>query len=254
MLLRQIISLCTEPPVRPVRRLTLYYVVLFGAVATVMWLWPSVGNLFEDGGFAISGNLFEPVGVAEDWSEAAQGRRMVALMLSMTGTLLLMLPVSWGYMGTRRRTGFDQSVVQTMVILPIAVAGIVVMVKSSVALAFSLAGIVAGVRFRNTLKDTADALYIFTAIGVGLAAGIGELGFAVVISVFFNYVILGLWSCDYGTCPLSGPKYGWSASAVPDSTSGKHKHKHKKHKHKDKERQTPDHDDPAASGGETVLS
>lgn len=252
MLLRQIVSLCTEPPARPVRRITLYYAGLFGGVALVMWLWPSVGDLFSDGGFAVTGSLLEPIGVAEGQSEVPQGRRMVALMLSMTGTLLLMLPVSWGYMGTRRRTGFDQSVVQTMVILPIAVAGIVVMVKSSVALAFSLAGIVAGVRFRNTLKDTADALYIFTAIGVGLAAGIGELGFAVVISVFFNYVILGLWSCDYGTCPLSGPKFGWSASAAPDSTSGKHKHK--KHKHKDKERQTPDHDDPAASGGETVLS
>lgn len=50
------------------------------------------------------------------------------------------------------------------------------MVKNSVALAFSLAGAVAGVRFRSSLSDTADALYIFVAIGVGLAAGIGELG------------------------------------------------------------------------------
>jgi hypothetical protein len=31
------------------------------------------------------------------------------------------------------------------------------------------------------------------------------------ISMFFNLVILMFWSCDYGTCPVSGPKNGWSS-------------------------------------------
>src|SRR5256885_7014990 len=35
-----------------------------------------------------------------------------------------------------------------------------------------LAAIVAAVRFRNTLKDTKDAVYIFLALAVGVAAGV----------------------------------------------------------------------------------
>ena len=41
----------------------------------------------------------------------------------------------------------NQNVVQTLVILPMVVAGIVFMVQNSLALAFSLAGVVGAVRF-----------------------------------------------------------------------------------------------------------
>jgi hypothetical protein len=66
----------------------------------------------------------------------------IALIVSMVGTLLLMLPVLWGYMDARQVTGFDQAIVPTVVLLPMLVAGIGVMVKNSVALAFSLAVVV----------------------------------------------------------------------------------------------------------------
>ena len=112
-----------------------------------------------------------------------------------------MLPVTWIYVMTRRRKGFRQSVVQTLVILPIVVAGVVFMVKNSLALAFSLGGIVAAVSFRNTLRDTKDAVYIFLATGVGLAAGIQSVSFAAALSITYNVVILLLWWTDFGRQP-----------------------------------------------------
>jgi uncharacterized membrane protein YhiD involved in acid resistance len=74
-------------------------------------------------------------------------------------------------------------------------------VRDSVALAFSLAGIVAAVRFRNTLRDTKDAVYIFLAIGVGLAAGVQSLAVAFVPTVIFVVVVLVLWRFDVGAEP-----------------------------------------------------
>ena len=76
--------------------------------------------------------------------------------------------------------------------------GIVIIVKSSLALAFSLAGIVAAVRFRTTLEDTKDAVYVFLAIGVGLAAGSQRLGTALIASIVFNVVNLALWKMQFG--------------------------------------------------------
>lgn len=58
--------------------------------------------------------------------------------------------------------------VTTITLLPLAVAAILVIVQDSLAVAFSLAGIAGVVRFRNALKDTKDAMYVFGAIAVGL--------------------------------------------------------------------------------------
>jgi hypothetical protein len=130
-----------------------------------------------------------PTGLAE----------MLPLAAGLLAALALSLPVSWTYMGARslsthRRRGVDASVVQTIVILPIAVVGITSIVQHSIALAFSLAGIAAGVRFRNALKDTSDALYIFAAIGIGLAAGTGQIATAFLVSAFFNLANLLFWN------------------------------------------------------------
>lgn len=213
-MLRRMLQLCIDAPARPVRRVTLYYLLLGGVTTLLVWLWPPIASYLHGGSQTLgSGLSFERVVDAEAVT-GGSSLVIISLAASMIGALLVSIPVSWGYMGARRTSGFDQSVVQTIVILPIVVAGIVVMVKSSVALAFSLAGIVAGVRFRSSLQDTSDALYIFAAIGVGLATGIGEMGIALVITVVFNYVILGLWSCGYGTCALAGPQAGWAKNAV----------------------------------------
>ncbi len=89
------------------------------------------------------------------------------------------------------------------------------MVHNSLALAFSLGGIVAVVRFRNTLKSTGDALYILVAIGIGLAAGVGAMEIAIVMSVAFNYCFLILWISDYGEPPQHPPLHAPGAQVDP---------------------------------------
>jgi uncharacterized membrane protein YhiD involved in acid resistance len=61
-----------------------------------------------------------------------------------------------------------------------------------------LAIVVAGVRYRNTSKSTADSLFIFIAVGVGLSAGIGMLIIGAVMSMVFCYTFLLLWKLNYG--------------------------------------------------------
>ena len=123
---------------------------------------------------------------------------VVWLIVAILGAVLMMVPVSWVYMAIRKTSKVDQSLVETMIILPVAVTGIVLIVHNSLALAFSLTGVVAGVRFRNTLKSSADSVFIFMSVGVGLAAGIGMLMIALIMTVIFNYVFLVLWSWNYG--------------------------------------------------------
>jgi hypothetical protein len=112
------------------------------------------------------------------------------LIIVLAGVWLLMLPVSWVHKGIHRVSAHDHSLDETTLILPGIVAAIVLVVQHSLALAFSLAGIVAGVQFRRALQDTFDALFILVAIGTGIAAGVKALEIAAVLTVFFCYATL----------------------------------------------------------------
>ena len=162
----------------PVVRVAAYYVLL-GAVTALIWqIFPGIAAVFSaerldtisQGKPAPGVPLDDPLLDALGGSMPTMARPVALALttaLCMMGAFLLMLPVSWIYIMTRQKKGFRQSVVQTLIILPIVVAGVVFMVKNSVALAFSLGGIVAAVSFRNTLRDTKDAVYIFLAIARG---------------------------------------------------------------------------------------
>lgn len=192
-----------QPPSSPGIQITLYYLLVGSVVGLGLWLFPGAADYIpieasEFTGWGSGTEVFEPVGPNASGSAGGMDTA-VSLFVSMAGALLLMIPVSWVYMGTRLRDGYDGSVAQVILILPVAVTGIVIIIQNSLPLAFSLAGIVAIIRFRTTLKDIADALFLVAAVGVGLSAGIGALLIAVVISLFFNYTNLMLWKLDYGS-------------------------------------------------------
>ncbi|MFL5494921.1 MAG: DUF4956 domain-containing protein [Gemmatimonadales bacterium] len=123
--------------------------------------------------------------------------RWLDAAVQMLGALLLVLPMAFVYVRTRTRHKYDHSLVQTVIMLPIVVTAILVVVRDSLALAFSLAGIVAAVRFRNTLKESGDTVYIFGSIGIGFATGIHALAVATVLSIFFVVVELALWKFNF---------------------------------------------------------
>jgi hypothetical protein len=118
------------------------------------------------------------------------------LAICLVGLWLLMLPVSWVHRGIYRSGSSDHSMDEATMVLPGVVAAIVMVVQYSLALAFALAGIVAGVQFRRALQDTFDALFILLAIGTGIAAGVGALEVAVVINLFFCYATV--YVCCFG--------------------------------------------------------
>ena len=187
----------------PLVRVVAYYIVLFGLTTLVVQVVPGAQQLFSGG---LQPSVVDtPTGLPDFSGQTPIFQTRAGLPLSevfgMAAAFALMLPVTWIYVMTRRRKGFRQSVVQTLLILPIVVAGVVFMVKNSLALAFSLGGIVAAVSFRNTLRDTKDAVYIFLGTGVGLAAGIQSVPLAAALSITFNLVILVLWYTDFGRAP-----------------------------------------------------
>lgn len=194
----------------PFVRLIAYYLLLVAAMAALIVLFPSVRRAFLSPVVlpAVSGieGPVRPSGAPAgtlDFRETVD--RALTTLLVIAGALALVVPVARVYMMTKRFR-FDPALVRSVIILPIVVAGIALVVKNSLALAFSLAGIVAAVRFRNTLKDPRDAVYIFLVIGIGLSAGVQALDVALVMSFAFNMVVLSLWKYNIGS--IYGGRFG----------------------------------------------
>jgi uncharacterized protein DUF4956 len=130
------------------------------------------------------------------------GRGLLALT-ALSWALAVALPVAWVLMRTRRLR-YDPSLVHTLIVLPVVVAGVVLVVKNSLALAFALAGIVAGVRFRQKLDEPEEAVYVLLALGIGLAAGVQALDVALVMSMAFTMIVMTFWRFDIGSIYAKG--------------------------------------------------
>lgn len=183
-------------------RLNVFYGLLFGVSWLAHYLIPDISSYLPIGTIDRLMNYSDPdsfTGVEILASRVVnEFDSMIWLLTAILGAVVLMVPVSWTYISIREQTQMDQSLLQSMIVLPIAVTGIVLVVHNSLALAFSLTGVVAAVRYRTSLKSTADSLFIFMAVAVGLAAGIGMLVIAAVMTVIFCYTFLLLWKLNYG--------------------------------------------------------
>lgn len=191
----------------PLTLILMYYVFWVSVTMFLATRYPGLAEYLPLGGIgelaASNIDSFEPVYTSvERTLFSATGP--VRLLLASIGAIILTIPISWVYFITSRARRIDQSFLQTIVILPTVVTGIAMIVVHSLALAFSLAGVVAAVRFRFSLSQPSDAMYIFVAIGIGLGSGIGALGIAGVISFTFVIATLAIWKLEYGKT-LAGP-------------------------------------------------
>lgn len=137
----------------------------------------------------------------------------IPVMLALAIAFWLTLPITWLYRWTRPPEKYSQSFTHTLLVIPIAISLVVFLVKDSVALAFSLAGIVAAVRFRTSLEEPMDSVYMLMAIGIGLAAGTQLFLVAYLASLVFVIVTLGVWKTNFGAQPetLSGWRIDYAA-------------------------------------------
>jgi len=193
--------------VRLLRRLLIYHLVLAASLLVAAAVFPDFTRHLPIGGVsklvaageqaagkqaltetaAEASAVDNAASVTDTLDRLGSGRQLIIIL---AGTWLLMLPISWVHKGIHRANGHDHSLDETVLILPGIVAGLVLVVQHSLALAFSLAGIVAGVQFRRALQDTFDAMFILVAIGTGIAAGVRALEIAAVLTVFFTYATL----------------------------------------------------------------
>ena len=148
----------------PLTLIMIYYAFWVAVTVILLRRYPVLSEYLPLGGVdelaASDPGTFEPIYTRVERTLLAP-TSPIRLLLASIGACILSVPISWVYFITSRARRIDQSFLQTIMILPIVVTGIAMIVVNSIALAFSLAGVVAAVRFRFTLNQPSDAMYIF---------------------------------------------------------------------------------------------
>src|SRR3989475_8866620 len=153
------------PVDRSLLRLLLYYIFLVVGAMVVGRYVPAVRHAISLEGPppGITAKELRKVldegGGATGEAAAARPTPATGTALAMIGALALVIPVARVYMLTKQRQGYDPSVVQTVILLPVAVAGIVAVVQNSLALAFSLAGDRKSTRLNSSHSQISYAVF-----------------------------------------------------------------------------------------------
>lgn len=126
------------------------------------------------------------------------------LIVLVLGVLVGFL-ISLLYIVTHRKSGYSQSYVMTLLILPPIVA-IVLSMINSMASALSLAGVFTLCRYRTIPGDPKDITYVFFAMASGVICGIEGAGH--IWLIFFFYIIVAavlllVEFFGYGKCKTS---------------------------------------------------
>lgn len=108
-------------------------------------------------------------------------------------TALLAALLGWFYVRFGNTINNRRRFARNFLPLALTTMLIIFIVKSSVTLSLGLVGALSIVRFRSAIKDPEELVYLFLAIGIGLAAGANEILIAAVAFVF----ILGLLFLQY---------------------------------------------------------
>ena len=133
-------------------------------------------------------------------------------LLCLGCALLLGLAMAFAYMF---RTRYTKSFVVTLALLPAVVCVVIVLVNGNVGTGVAVAGAFSLVRFRSVPGTAKEITTLFLAMGAGLIAGMGYLGYAVLFTVVMCAVFLLYNALDFGA-RRNAASYQTPAVTIPE--------------------------------------
>ena len=111
-------------------------------------------------------------------------------LLCLGCALVLGLILAWAHTFKNRYT---RSFIVTLALLPAVVCVVIMMVNGNVGAGVAVAGAFSLVRFRSVPGSAREITMLFLAMGAGLMAGMGYLGFSMVFTVIMTLGVI-LWN------------------------------------------------------------
>ena len=137
----------------------------------------------------------------------------VSDFLACLGTAMVLgLVMALSYMF---RTRYTKSFVVTLALLPAVVCVVIMLVNGNVGTGVAVAGAFSLVRFRSVPGTAREICALFLAMGIGLIAGMGYLGFAALFAVVMCAAFLAYNGLNFGQKKNAG-RYKTLTVTIPE--------------------------------------
>jgi len=118
-----------------------------------------------------------------------------SFLICIASALVLGLIMALSYTYKNRYT---RSFLVALAGLPAIVAVVIMMVNGNVGAGVAVAGTFSLVRFRSAQGTAKEIIYIFLAMAIGLATGMGYVGFASIFTLIMCLVLLAYTALNFG--------------------------------------------------------
>ncbi len=93
---------------------------------------------------------------------------------------------------------YSKSFIITLALLPVLVESVIIMTSGNLGTAVAVAGTFSLVRFRSAPGTSKEIVSVFFSMAIGLACGMGQIGYAVLITVIISLLMLVLMKSSFG--------------------------------------------------------
>ena len=118
------------------------------------------------------------------------GNLLVSFLCGMTISLV--------YRFVYKGPSYSVTFVNSLVILAMITSVVILVIGNNLARAFGLVGAMSIIRFRTAVRDVQDIVFIFFALGIGMAAGVGLYSVAITATLLINLAIIVLTLANFG--------------------------------------------------------
>jgi len=112
-----------------------------------------------------------------------------ALLFSLVCSLI----IAWTYKSTFQGVLFQHSYLVSLILASIITSSVIMVISGNLILSLGMVGALSIVRFRSAIKDPLDIIFMFWAITVGIANGIGMIKVSIICTLLISLVCFLLY-------------------------------------------------------------
>ncbi len=116
------------------------------------------------------------------------------LMVALVCGIIIALVYRFIYKGS----SYSVTYVNSLVLLTLITSVVILVIGNNLARAFGLVGAMSIIRFRTAVRDVQDIVFIFFALSIGMAAGVGLHAIAIASTIIISFIAIVLVTFNFG--------------------------------------------------------
>jgi len=114
------------------------------------------------------------------------------ILINLTVSLFIGIIIALVYRKAFVGILFQKSFAISLILIAMVTTMIIMVISGNLILSLGMVGALSIVRFRAAIKDPIDIVYMFWAVGIGIANGVGFYSISVISSIFISIILIYL--------------------------------------------------------------